>query len=377
MEGIKDIRHEEIDRRKERVRRTWRYHRVDHIPLNFFLDDYSTYSLGEQCRNGEIQFEVNRRSIDRLLRLLPDDYIPAARVWPGYITIATMFGLPIHWSDDPDQPPGVAEHPIRDMEQVYDLKIPDRHGGMMPFNLRWLRHFAEQLPEEVSLTGIDLGGPINTAKDLFDTNLLYTGFYDNPQAYHHFLELAAQLQIRCYQDIVAAVGGINRLTCIDFGPAWAPEGHKGFVSDDVCASFSAEIFATFSRPYNNRILQHWPGGRIHNCGPHPALELYLDHEPPLNGLNCSFLYTRGELSRIRAAFKGRGIVEFMFDNGESPEEIIAGFEEIAGALTPDVIGIPIVWLTDSWPDDAIRELYEGLLAVARRYAREIRWRPEP
>ena len=104
MEGIKDIQHEEIDQRKERVRRAWKYRKVDHIPLNFFLDDFSTYSLREQCRSGELQYEVNVRSIDRLLRLFPDDYIPAARVWPGYITIATMFGLQAHWSDDPNQP---------------------------------------------------------------------------------------------------------------------------------------------------------------------------------------------------------------------------------------------------------------------------------
>jgi len=375
--GIKDIQHEEIERRKERVRRAWKYRRVDHIPLNFFLDDFSTYSLREQCRNGEIQYEVNVRSIDRLLRLLPDDYIPAARVWPGYITIATMFGLQAHWSDDPNQPPGVAEHPIQDMDQVYDLELPDRGSGLMSFNLRWLQYFAEHLPEDVSLTGIDLGGPVNTAKDLLTTNLLYTAFYDSPAAYHRFLDLAAEVQIRCYQDIVAAVGDINRLTCIDFGPAWAPEGRKGFVSDDVCASYSPQIFESFSRPYNNKILRHWPGGRIHNCGPHPSLELYLDHEPALNGLNCSFRYTRAELPQIKRAFKGRGIVEFMFDNGESLEEIIEGYEEIADSLTPEVVGIPIVWLTDGWRDEAIRELYHGLLDVAERYARDIHWRSEP
>jgi uroporphyrinogen-III decarboxylase len=376
VEGIGDIQLGQIERRKERIRRAWDYRPVDHIPLSFFLDDFSAYSLRQQCESGELQYEVNVRSIDRLLRLLPDDYIPAARVWPGYITLATMFGLEAHWSDDPNQAPGVAGHLIRDMEQVYGLEMPERDSGLMTFNLRWLRTFAEKLPAEVSLTGIDLGGPVNTAKDLLETNLLYTAFYDSPEAFHHLLSLAAELQIRCYQDIVAAVGDIRRLTCIDFAPSWAPEGRKGFVSDDVCASYSPQIFETFSRPYNSRILGHWPGGRIHNCGPHPSLDLYLGHEPPLNGLNCSFRYTRGELPRIKRSFKGRAVVEFMFDNGESPEEILRGFEEIAAALAPDVIGIPIVWLTDSWTDEAIRELYHGLLDIAERYARQMSWRSD-
>lgn len=373
MNGIYDINRDEIEQRKERVRRTWQYRKVDHLPLTFVLEEFGSYSLREQCENGALQYEVNVRSIDRLLRLLPDDYIPAARVWPGYITIATMFGLPAYWADDPNQAPGVQGHLIDDIEQVYNLDIPDRESGLMAFNLEWLRYYAEHLPDEVALAGIDLGSPLNTAKDLMETNLLYTAFYDNPEAFHHFLDLAATVQIRCCEDIVEAAGDIGRLTCIDFDPAWAPEGHKGFISDDVCASFSPEIFKTFSRPYNNKILRNWPGGRMHNCGPHPSIDLYLDHDPPLNGINCSFRYTREELPNIKQAFKGRGIVEFMFDNGETPEEIIAGYQEIADSLAPDVAGLPLVWLTDDWKDDEIRDLYHGLKDVSERYAREMNW----
>jgi hypothetical protein len=90
VEGIGDIQHAEIERRKERVR----------------------------------------------------------RVWPGYITIATMFGLQAYWSDNPNQPPGVADHPIREKDQVYDLKAPDRDSGLMSFNLRRLKFIAEHLPVE-------------------------------------------------------------------------------------------------------------------------------------------------------------------------------------------------------------------------------------
>jgi hypothetical protein len=42
-----------------------------------------------------------------------------------------------------------------------------------------------------------------------------------------------------------------------------------------------------------------------------------------------------------------------------------------------VVGIPIVWLTDSWSDQEIRELYHGLLDIAERYAREIYWHSCP
>ena len=374
MEGIMHIDVHEIERRKERVRKAWRYEEVDHIPLGFVLEDFSTYTLREQCEDGRLQFEMNWKTIDRLLRLLPDDYIPAARVWPGYITIATMFGLRPHWSDNPNQAPGVLEHPISDMSQVQALEVPSpTTSGLMPFNLKWLRHFAEKFPPQVSLAGIDLGGPINTAKDMLETNLLFTAFYDHPEEFHRFLRLAAKVQIACYREIVQAVGNIDRLTCIDFDPVWAPEGRKGFVSDDVCASFSPDIFARFSTPYNNLIFQAWRGGRLHNCGPHPSAGLYLHHEPEINGLNCSYRYTKADLPRIKEAFRGKGIVEIMFDNGESAEEIIAGCEHTADELAPDVIAIPVVWLNESWTDDDIRALHQDLQHLAERYAREIRW----
>ena len=153
----------------------------------------------------------------------------------------------------------------------------------------------------------------------------------------------------------------------------APEGRKGFVSDDVCAGISPEHFLAFSRPYNNRIFRRWPGGRLHNCGPHPALEHYLEHDPPIQGLNCSFRYTRPELARIRECFRGRGIVEFMFDNGESAEQILRGCEEAAEALAPEVIAFPIVWLNHTWTDEAIRDLHEALKAILERWARAMRW----
>jgi uroporphyrinogen-III decarboxylase len=373
-EGIAGIQPRELERRRERVRRAWAYRRVDHLPLGFILEDTGGYSLRELCQDGGRQLELNIRSIDRLLRLLPDDYLPAARLWPGYMTIATMFGLSVHWGEDPRQPPGVNEHPIRDLSQVHGLSAPDPRGaGLMPFVLSWTREFARALPPEVYLAGPDLGGPLNTAKDLFETNLLFTAPYDDAPAFRKFLRLAAEVQASCYREVIAAAGGLERLTCIDFDPLWAPEGRKGFVSDDVCAGLSSEHFAEFSRPYNNRIFREWPGGRLHNCGPHPAVGEYLGHDPGINGLNCSFRYTRGELERLREAFRGRGIVELMFDNGETAVQILQGFEEAASALVPDVVAIPLVWFNQDWSDGDIRALFEDLRAVAARAAGHMNW----
>jgi hypothetical protein len=377
---IASIDGREIEKRKERVRRAWRRHKVDHTPIAFVLEDFQGHTLREACESGELQLACNRANIDRLLRLLPDDYIPAARLWPGYITIATMFGLEPHWSEDPNQAPGVLRHPIADIGQAAALAAaapPDpRASGLMPFILRWTERFARELPPEVSLAGPDLGGPLNTAKDLFETDLLFTTLYDEPEALKGFLDFAAHVQIACYREIIRAAGGIERLTCIDFDPVWAPEGRKGFVSDDVCAGLSPEHFSEFSMPANNRIFRQWRGGRIHNCGPHPAAGLYLDHDPPIDGLNCSFRYSRQDFPRLAKAFAGRGLVELMFDNGETAQEIVAGYEQAASAFAPDVLAIPVAWLDGRWTDGDIRDLHDSLRRVAERYAAQMRWERE-
>ena len=378
MVGIEDIDAGEIERRKERFRRVWSYRKVDHIPVAYVLDGDGSHTVRELCENGDLQLDSNRRNIDRLLRLVPDDYIPVARFWPGYMTIATMFGMEIHWSDDPSQAPGVRGKLVTDISQIGTLATPDpRTAGIMPFNLAWLERFRDCFPAEVSLAGLDLGGPLNTAKDLFDTDLLFTAMYDFPEELARFLDCAASVQIGALELSIAAAGGTQRMSSIDFDPVWAPEGRKGFVSDDVSAGIAPHLFRRFSMPANNRIFSRWQGGRLHNCGPHPSADVYLDHTPPIDGVNCSFRYSRSGLSRFRPAFRGRGIVELMFDNGETMGEILQGFEEAANALVPDVVAIPVIWMNHSWTDDAIRALDADVRRIAVRYAQEMCWKPDP
>ena len=255
-----DIDHNEIERRKQLRRDLWDYKPVDHIPIVFWLTTSGGYTTREQYESTEIQFKVNVEAIKRSLKILPDDYIPFAFVTQGYMTLATMFGMELYWSDDPDQTPGSEGHIIGDLEQVYSLRRPGADQGIMPENIRRLRYHAENLPPDVYITGIDAGGPLNTCKDLLDTNLLYTGFYDHPQAMHHLLNLVTGVQLDVYHAEVEAAGGINRMTCIDFSPAWAPEKYKSFVSDDICATIGPDLFREFSIPYNNRLYKPWGSG---------------------------------------------------------------------------------------------------------------------
>lgn len=360
---------------KQRLRDLWAYRRVEHIPVFIRISGRLGYTRREIVESDELQYQVNRDNLVRSLRCLPDDYIPYARVWFGYMTIASLFGLPIHWSDDPDQSPGVAHPLITDLAQIDSLLRPDaRSEGLMRDNLRLQRHFAERFPAWVHLTGFDLGGPLNTLRDLVESNLLYLSMADGSEAIHRLLELVTEVQIDCYEACVEAAGGLQRLTCIDMAQIWAPEGHKGFLSDDVSATISPRMFDAFSKPYNNRIYSRWPGGLMHNCGPNPAASRYLDHTPPINGINCSFKYSRADFPRLREAFAGRGIVQAMFDNGETAEEMLAGFREMMETLAPDTLGVPMPIVNDSWSDAEIADLYHTMREIGREYAANMRWR---
>ncbi len=284
---------ERIEADKQRLRDVWAYRRVDHIPVFVRISGRLGHTRREIIETDELQYQVNRSNLERSLRTLPGDYIPYARVWFGYMTIATMFGLPVHWSSNPEQSPGIAHSLITDMEAVYHLKMPEaRCDGRMADNLRLQASFAERFPKWVHLTGFDLGGPLNSCRDLIEGTLLYTAMIEQPNALHHLLDLLTDLQIACYEAGIEAAGGLERMTQVDLAQIWAPEGHKGFVSDDVSATISPAMFETFSKPYNNRIFSRWPGGLLHNCGPHPSADRYLNHTPPINGINCSYRYTR-------------------------------------------------------------------------------------
>jgi hypothetical protein len=368
-----EIDNNEVERQKQFRRDLWQYKQVDHIPVFIWPTWSFGYTLREQLEDGQVQFDVNVKTIRKCLELLPDDYIPWARITCGYMTIATMFGMGVFWSDDPEQPPGADGHLLQSLEQVYGLERPGMDAGLMPENVRRLRYHAANLPSDVCLTGIDSGGPLNSLKDLLDTNLLYTGFYDDPEAVHYLLNLVTDVQQELYQAVVAAAGGIKRMTTIDFDPVWAPENHKAFVSDDVCATVGPAIFEEFSIPYNNRLLAPWGEGLMHNCGPNPCKHLYRNHEPKLAGLNLAYKYSRDDFPDLREIFAGVGVFDILYDNEFEPEEMLSAFRYTMETLAPDVVAIPCVFVDDTWHDDDVVDLYWQMREISDEYAANMNW----
>ena len=373
-----ELDHQVIEQRKQLRRDLWEYRPVDHIPVVISLLPY--WQLGELgftahdlFKDDQVHFEVSVARVEKSLRLIPDDYIPYARMVLGPMTLPTMFGAKVHWSDDLDQPPGTAGAIIHDMEQVYSLKRPTLDDGLMPLHLRRLRYHAEHLPSDVYLTGIFAGGPLQVCADLVETNTFYLGFYDNPEAMHHLLDLVTEVQLEVYHAVVDAVGGLERLTSLDWDPVWAPEPYKGHVSDDICGILAPKMFREFSVPYNNRLFRPWGQGVLHNCGPQTAKQYYLDHSPTLKGVNCAYDHSQGDLEEMGRLLAGKALIEVNFDSGETPEEMLAGFRYMMEVLAPDTIGVPVCTIDQSWSDDDITSFYWEMRAIADEFAAAMRW----
>lgn len=370
-----NIDHTEIERRKDTYRRTFDYQPVDHLPVFVWVQGptCAEHTIRWELESGENQLAGNLAWIERSLRLLPDDYIPVVRITQGYLTVATMFGCKAHWSDDPNQPPGVMEHPIKDLSQVYQLSRPGLEAGWMPENLNRMHLFASSLPRDVSLTGVDIGGPLNNLKDMLDTNLFYTAFYDDPPAVHHLLDLLTSVQLEVMQSLVAAAGGLGRFGSLDFDPVWHPAKYISFCSDDVSATLGPKTFDEFSLPYNDRLYAPWGSGGFHNCGPHPCKVMYTRHQRPVKYLNCSHHYSQKDYPALREVFAGWGVIEPMFDMGERAEEMLAGFRLMMESLAPDVPAIPICIVDNTWSDSDITDLYHEMRKISEEYARNMRW----
>jgi len=173
-------------------------------------------------------------------------------------------------------------------------------------------------------------------------------------------EIERRRQVVRAEVSIEAAGGMEVITCTDFPDLWCPEGKKGHMSDDVCAGYSASFFERFSRPANNKIFARFGGGMLHNCGPNPAIDHYLWHEPRIYAVDLAYTYSKGDLERIREAFDHRGIVYFYLEDGTT-EEKLRDFQHIMETLTPKVIAIPCLRIP---PEEDAKAVYGAFRKVA-------------
>jgi len=371
MKLISPAMMDEIERRKDAVRRVWDYRRVDHIPIMLrVVSNPWNYTTREHFLDGDKQFQIEFEQVRRSLELVPDDYIPAMRPDVGCVVIESALGGEVVFGDDPNQTCTIREPVLKHIDDVYKLEMPDPHrDGLVPEGLRRIRSFVERTDGQVYVSCLDMGGAMNVAFNLLGGERCLTAMYDAPEALEYLAGFVTDVFIRFAEASIEVAGGIEHVTCTDFPYWWHPEGFKGHCSDDICAQYSPEFFNRFSKPYNNRIYRRFGGGMLHNCGPNPCAAEYLRHEPRIRAVDLAYDYSKNDLEAFKRAFRGEGVIYFEFTG--SPRQNLDEYKRVMETLAPDVIAIPCLTCE---PTDDVRAIYRAFLEVSREYAARTNWR---
>jgi uroporphyrinogen-III decarboxylase len=91
---------------------------------------------------------------------------------------------------------------------------------------------------------------------------IFYAIYDQPELVHDLLEIVTQTYIRCMRAWLKVVPFRE-----GYNAHWGLL-HKGniMLRDDSAMNLSPDMFDTFIRPYDQRLLDEFGGGAIHFCG---------------------------------------------------------------------------------------------------------------
>ncbi len=374
-----DVDFGEVEKRKDRIRKIWNYERVDHIPIvGWVMDNPEDFTLTEIYTEKEKNLRFDLNSLKKSWELIPDDYIPFLKPEVGCITVPTILGSKASYNEGFDKEATVVEPIITKIEDLEKIHIPlDENEiikkGLMPVCLEKIDYYLQQTKGAFSFTGFDLANVMNGCIDMMDSNLFYMSLVSEKDRMLRFITKLSELYLKVYSILIREVGDINNMTTTDFDWAWFPEGYKGYTSDDPCANFGPDIFETFSKPFNKKIYDKFGYGGLHNCGPHPSVEAYMDYDgKKLKAINCAAKYTYGEIDKFFSALKGsETLIYFLYqEEFYNPQEIIELHKKIVEkGVEYNLICIASYYLSSSdYSDNEITDTFAQLIKINEEYA---------
>ncbi len=365
---------DEIERRKQLWRDLFAGRPLARVPLDIRVGGTATHTIREQYENRELQLDAALSTVRQSWKLgEKSDWIPAMRPDVGCSCLASAFGAEYHWSDNPQQTPGILRRIVSDVEkEAPRLPTPDPYtDGWLPEGIRRIALFAEAGDGKVPVSLLDAAGGLNVAADLLGVSELLVALYETPDAVHELLRRIQRLFIATIEAGIEAAGGEEFITTTDFPDFWFPEGQKGHVSDDISANIGPDLYARFSAPYHAMVFERFGAGGLHNCGPNPCHEAYIEGDPSPRSLDLSDAYSHDDLPLFQRALAKRGFIYLGFDNRMTPDvEPVGWYREIMERCSPDLIVVPVVHASDVAEG---ARLFDALRPIAVEYARRVAW----
>lgn len=192
------------------------------------------------------------------------DFVPTLCPTLGLVGIPSAFGCEVVWSDNelPAARPAIGDDP----EAVYALPMPTVVDGELARMLDYTAYFIEQTTGRYSIRMSDIQGPLDSAALIMGHDNLLAAMSTHPKAAHQLLQKITNLTIafvEAQRDLAVCYG-------CEFVPSmfqpWMPDGFGISVSNDTCATISADLHDEFSVSYLNQLSEAFGGIYLHSRG---------------------------------------------------------------------------------------------------------------
>ena len=362
----------ELEHRKQQIRDLWNYRKLDHIPIIIIAASNPwEYSFQDQLRSPEKQLAVQLKTIERTIASVPDDFIPVLQ--PNLADaseVAVSLGANLFWGINVDQSP-VATHRIHCDEDIE--KLPTSGWEDQSIIQSWverIKFFAQETDWPLTL---NLRGPTDTSWSMSDGVWFFESMKTSPQVIAHVYDLVSRATCAIVDRIIDEVG-IDRIAVLG-ARHWCPEGHEGYVSDDVATSISPAFFERMNLPTNDQIFKRYGPGILHVCGPHPSANLYLGGQFPPHVITASWRYTLKHLSLLRQALAGKAVLYLELTDYETWHEadfspLIARYQQAVDIFIPTTLLVPVFTVGEQVDAAA---LYAAARKISEFHAGQMEW----
>ncbi|MFZ2654704.1 MAG: uroporphyrinogen decarboxylase family protein [Victivallales bacterium] len=207
----------------------------------------------------ELQLRTQLESIARRVREgFWDDKILALHPIGGATGWMTeVFGGETVWF--PNRPP-YPHHVIAEAHQIDTLRPDFEKSELYQAALRHLRFFRKAVGDKIPIGAPDLQSPIDVASMIFDYTQLIYAMMDEPRRVHSLM--------RMITDAIIQACHAFRKEMTDYPMShfdwWMPRGI--WLSDDLQAVLSPDLYREFAVPYNEILASEFGGLATHSCG---------------------------------------------------------------------------------------------------------------
>ncbi|MEW5867175.1 MAG: uroporphyrinogen decarboxylase family protein [Bacillota bacterium] len=219
------------------------------------------YSVAERVRDPAKDLECEILSAEKDLRSLIAGFCNIPSIWPymGVGVLPSAFGCEIVMPDEGDP----WTRPLfYDAADVHDLEKPDLvRSNLTGRVLERIEYFQQHTERGIPVRLTDVQSPMDVAIQVWNYQDIMVALYENPAEVHRLLDLITESLIEFIHLQASRVVSFLGYTHVNL---WRPRGI--YVSDDVTAILSPEIYDRFIRPYNERLSREFGGISIHCCG---------------------------------------------------------------------------------------------------------------